>query len=153
MGGVTNLLDRNTFEINKRFSGGTTEVAANGYYISNYIPVDITKSPVAVFEGSFSAASSATTNDKIAFYDANKAALGFAYIYTSKVNSGTNPVTLFTASDNSKYTNNLGYIWTGTDDITKASYYDQIAYVKINQKISDSALESVNDIPLYKFYI
>lgn len=55
--------------------------------------------------------------------------------------------------DETKYTNNLGYIWTGTDGITKASYYDQIAYVKINQKISDSALESVNDIPLYKFYI
>ena len=143
-----NLFDKSACTINKRFSGGTNEVAANGYYISNYMPVDITKNPcTATWMGAIN-----NTTDKIAFYDANKTALGYAYIYTSKVSSGSNPATLFTGSADAGYANNIGYVWTGTGDAAKASYYDQIAYVRINQKVSDSALTAASEIPDHQFF-
>ena len=143
-----NLFDKSACTINKRFSGGTNEVAANGYYISNYMPVDITKNPcTATWMGAI------TNNaDKIAFYDSNKLALGFAYIYTSKVSSGSNPATLFTGSADAGYANNIGYVWTGTGAVAKASYYDQIAYVRINQKVSSSALTAASEIPDHQFF-
>lgn len=143
-----NLFDKSACTINKRFSGGTNEVTANGYYISNYIPVDITKNPcTATWMGAIN-----NTTDKIAFYDSNKLALGFAYIYTSKVSSGSNPATLFTGSADAGYANNVGYVWTGTGDAAKASYYDQIAYVRINQKVSNSALTAASEIPDNQFF-
>ena len=143
-----NLFDKSDCTINKRFSGGTNEVAANGYYISNYMPVDITKNPcTATWMGAIN-----NTTDKIVFYDSNKLALGFAYIYTSKVSSGSNPATLFTGSADAGYANNIGYVWTGTGDAAKASYYDQIAYVRINQKVSDSALTAASEIPDHQFF-
>ena len=143
-----NLFDKSACTINKRFSGGTNEVAANGYYISNYMPVDITKNPcTATWIGAIN-----NTTDKITFYDENKTALGFAYIYTSKVSSGSNPATLFTGSADAGYANNIGYVWTGTGDVAKASYYDQIAYVRINQKVSDSALTATSEIPDHQFF-
>ena len=143
-----NLFDKSACTINKRFSGGTNEVAANGYYISNYMPVDITKNPcTATWMGAIN-----NTTDKITFYDANKTALGFAYIYTSKVSSGSNPATLFTGSADAGYANNIGYVWTGTGDAAKASYYDQIAYVRINQKVSNSALTATSEIPDHQFF-
>ena len=143
-----NLFDKSACTINKRFSGGTNEVAANGYYISNYMPVDITKNPcTATWMGAIN-----NTTDKITFYDANKTALGFAYIYTSKVSSGSNPATLFTGSADAGYVNNIGYVWTGTGDAAKASYYDQIAYVRINQKVSNSALTAASEIPDHQFF-
>ena len=143
-----NLFDKSACTINKRFSGGTNEVAANGYYISNYMPVDITKNPcTATWMGAIN-----NTTDKIAFYDASKTALGFAYIYTSKVSSGSNPATLFTGSADAGYANNIGYVWTGTGDAAKASYYDQIAYVRINQKVSGSALTAASEIPDHQFF-
>ena len=143
-----NLFDKSACTINKRFSGGTNEVAASGYYISNYMPVDITKNPcTATWMGAIN-----NTTDKIAFYDANKTALGFAYIYTSKVSSGSNPATLFTGSADAGYANNIGYVWTGTGDAAKASYYDQIAYVRINQKVSNSALTAASEIPDHQFF-
>ena len=143
-----NLFDKSACTINKRFSGGTNEVAANGYYISNYMPVDITKNPcTATWMGAIN-----STTDKIAFYDSNKLVLGFAYIYTSKVSSGSNPATLFTGSADAGYANNIGYVWTGTGDAAKASYYDQIAYVRINQKVSNSALTAASEIPDHQFF-
>lgn len=143
-----NLFDKSACTINKRFSGGTNEVAANGYYISDYMPVDITNNPcTATWMGAIN-----NTTDKIAFYDANKTALGYAYIYTSKVSSGSNPATLFTGSADAGYANNIGYVWTGTGDVAKASYYDQIAYVRINQKVSDSALTATGEIPDHQFF-
>ena len=143
-----NLFDKSACTINKRFSGGTNEVTANGYYISNYMPVDITKNPcTATWMGAIN-----NTTDKIAFYDANKAALGYAYIYASKVSSGSNPATLFTGSVDAGYVNNVGYVWTGTGDTAKATYYDQIAYVRINQKVSDSALTAASEIPDHQFF-
>ena len=143
-----NLFDKSACTINKRFSGGTNEVAASGYYISNYMPVDITKNPcTATWMGAIN-----NTTDKIAFYDANKTALGYAYIYTSKVSSGSNPATLFTGSADAGYANNIGYVWTGTGDAAKASYYDQIAYVRINQKVSNSALTAASEIPDHQFF-
>lgn len=143
-----NLFDKSACTINKRFSGGTNEVAASGYYISNYMPVDITKNPcTATWMGVIN-----NTTDKIAFYDANKTALGYAYIYTSKVSSGSNPATLFTGSADAGYANNIGYVWTGTGDAAKASYYDQIAYVRINQKVSNSALTAASEIPDHQFF-
>lgn len=143
-----NLFDKSACTINKRFSGGTNEVAASGYYISNYMPVDITKNPcTATWMGAIN-----NTTDKIVFYDANKTALGFAYIYTSKVSSGSNPATLFTGSADAGYANNIGYVWTGTGDAAKASYYDQIAYVRINQKVSNSALTATSEIPDHQFF-
>ena len=146
--GVTDLFNKYACTINKRFSGGTAEVAANGYYISDYMPVDITKNPcTATWIGAIN-----STVDKIAFYDANKSALGYAYIYASKVSSGSNPATLFTGSADAGYVNSIGYVWTGTGEATKASYYDQIAYVRINQKVSDSALAAVSDIPDHQFF-
>ena len=143
-----NLFDKSACTINKRFSGGTNEVAASGYYISNYMPVDITKNPcTATWMGAIN-----NTTDKIAFYDANKTALGFAYIYTSKVSSGSNSATLFTGSADTGYANNIGYVWTGTGAVAKASYYDQIAYVRINQKVSNSALTAASEIPDHQFF-
>lgn len=143
-----NLFDKSACTINKRFSGGTNEVAAGGYYISNYMPVDITKNPcTATWMGAIN-----NTIDKIAFYDANKTALGFAYIYTSKVSSGSNPATLFTGSADAGYANNIGYVWTGTGAVAKASYYDQIAYVRINQKVSNSSLTAASEIPDHQFF-
>ena len=143
-----NLFDKSACTINKRFSGGTNEVAANGYYISNYMPIDITKNPcTATWMGAIN-----STTDKIAFYDSNKLVLGFAYIYTSKVSSGSNPATLFTGSADAGYANNIGYVWTGTGDAAKASYYDQIAYVRINQKVSNSALTAASEIPDHQFF-
>ena len=143
-----NLFDKSACTINKRFSGGTNEVAASGYYISNYMPVDITKTPcTATWMGAIN-----NTTDKITFYDENKTALGFAYIYTSKVSSGSNPATLFTGSADAGYANNIGYVWTGTGDAAKASYYDQIAYVRINQKVSNSALTAASEIPDHQFF-
>ena len=143
-----NLFDKSACTINKRFSGGTNEVAANGYYISNYMPVDITKNPcTATWMGAIN-----NTTDKITFYDANKTALGYAYIYTSKVSSGSNPATLFTGSADAGYANNIGYVWTGTGAVAKASYYDQIAYVRINQKVSKSALTATSEIPDHQFF-
>ena len=147
-GGATDLFNKDACTINKRFSGGTAEVAANGYYISDYMPVDITKNPcTATWFGAINSAS-----DKIGFYDANKAALGYAYIYASKVSSGSNPATLFTGSADAGYVNNVGYVWTGTGDTAKATYYDQIAYVRINQKVSDSALTAASEIPDHQFF-
>lgn len=143
-----NLFEKSACTINKRFSGGTNEVAANGYYISDYMPVDITKNPcTATWMGAIN-----NTTDKIAFYDANKTALGYAYIYTNKVSSGSNPATLFTGSADAGYANNIGYVWTGTGDAAKASYYDQIAYVRINQKVSNSALTAASEIPDHQFF-
>lgn len=148
MGGATDLFNKDACTINKRFSGGTAEVAANGYYISDYMPVDITKNPcTTTWMGAIN-----NTTDKITFYDANKTALGFAYIYTSKVSSGSNPATLFTGSADAGYANNIGYVWTGTGAVAKASYYDQIAYVRINQKVSDSALTAASEIPDHQFF-
>ena len=143
-----NLFDKSACTINKRFSGGTNEVTANGYYISNYMPVDITKNPcTATWMGAIN-----NTTDKITFYDENKTALGFAYIYTSKVSSGSNPATLFTGSADAGYANNIGYVWTGTGAVAKASYYDQIAYVRINQKVSNSSLTAASEIPDHQFF-
>lgn len=143
-----NLFDKSACTINKRFSGGTNEVAASGYYISNYMPVDITKNPcTATWMGAIN-----NTTDKITFYDENKTALGYAYIYTSKVSSGSNPATLFTGSADAGYANNIGYVWTGTGAVAKASYYDQIAYVRINQKVSNSALTAASEIPDHQFF-
>ena len=143
-----NLFDKSACTINKRFTKGTNEVAANGYYISNYMPVDITKNPcTATWIGAIK-----STSDKIAFYDANKAALGYAYIYARKVSPGSNPATLFTGSADAGYVNNVGYVWTGTRDMEKATYYDQIAYVRINQKVSDSALTAASEIPDHQFF-
>ena len=143
-----NLFDKSACTINKRFSGGTNEVAASGYYISNYMPVDITKNPcTATWMGAIN-----NTTDKITFYDANKTALGYAYIYTSKVSSGSNLATLFTGSADAGYANNIGYVWTGTGDAAKASYYNQIAYVRINQKVSNSALTAASEIPDHQFF-
>ena len=112
------------------------------------MPVDITKNPcTATWTGAIN-----STVDKIAFYDANKAALGYAYIYTSKVSSGSNPATLFAGSADAGYVNSVGHIWTGTGEAAKASYYDQIAYVRINQKVSDAALTATTDIPDHQFF-
>lgn len=142
------MFNKNACTINKRFSGGTNEVAANGYYISDYMPVDVTQDPLtATWTGVIN-----STADKIVFYDANKTALGYAYIYTSKVSSGSNPATLFSGSADSGYTNSIGYVWTGTGEAAKASYYDQIAYVRINQKVSDVALTATTDIPDHQFF-
>ena len=143
-----NLFDKSACTINKRFSGGTNEVAASGYYISNYMPVDITKNPcTATWMGAIN-----NTTDKITFYDANKTALGYAYIYTSKVSSGSNLATLFTGSADAGYATDIGYVLTGTGDAAKASYYNQIAYVRINQKVSNSALTAASEIPDHQFF-
>ena len=144
----TNLFEKSACTINSRFSGGTSEVTANGYYISDYMPVDISSADplTATWTGAVESAV-----DKIAFYDANKTALGFAYIYTSKISSGTNAATLFSGSADAGYANNIGYVWTGTGDIAKATYYNQIAYVRINQKVSTSALTSTGEIPEHTF--
>ncbi len=141
---TVNLFDKATSTINMRYSGGANEVAANGYYISNYLPV--TAGQTVTLTGVVN-----STADKICFYDANKSALGFAYIYTSKVSSGSNAATLFSGDATNGYTNTIGYTWTGTADAAAASYYAQIAYVRINQKVSTSALTSTDEIPDHTF--
>lgn len=146
-GAVTELFDKQKCTINKRFSGGVNEVDAPGYYITDYLPViggDKIK-----WKGTLNSA-----EDKIAFFDANKNGLGYAYLYTTSVNSGSS-ATLFDGDSTNGYINQIGYVWTNSPSTNaKASYFDSIAYVRINSYVTKStALTSTSDIPDQSFVI
>ena len=144
----TNLFDKSKCTINKRFSGGTNEVTANGYYITDYMPVSAGNS--IKWTGALN-----STQDKIAFYDSSKTPLGYAYLYTTKVSSGSNPATYFGGNPDSGYINKIGYVWTGAySDTAKAPYFDNIAYVRINSYVTKgTALASTSDIPDHTFVV
>ena len=144
----TNLFDKSKCTVNKRFSGGTNEVSANGYYITDYMAVSAGDS--IKWTGALN-----STQDKIAFYDSSKTALGYAYLYTTKVSSGSNPATYFDGNLDSGYINKIGYVWTGAySDTAKAPYFDNIAYVRINSFITKgTAIASTSDIPDHTFVV
>ena len=148
LAGAEDLFDKTKCTINKRFSGGTNEVSANGYYITDYLPVSGGNS--VKWTGALN-----SLEDKIAFYDSSKTPLGYAYLYATQVSSGSNPATYFGGNPDSGYVNQIGYVWTGAySGAAKASYFDSIAYVRINSYVTKgTALAATSNIPDHTFVV
>ena len=138
-----NVYDRSAALLNYRYSGQNL-VSANGYYTTDFIPVDMSLSdPIVLrFKGGKMWNGS---GDKLLLFDKNKTFLGATYIYDNY--ASTSAVIHLAEPDGDDYIIKLGYTWTGTNAIAKNSNYDNIAYIRINQQINTSVISSVNDIP------
>ena len=145
-----NLWKPSEAKLNYRISG-TSEAAANGCYISGYMPVDMSFSdPLVIrFSGEMPFVPSAieNANAKVILYDANKSVLSpVTYLFTTKISAGSNTGHLAEA-DGSDYTIDLGYVWTGTGDMAKFASYDKIAYFRINYGVSaGSSAITIDDV-------
>ena len=124
----TELYDPAKATLDVRHSGTPgSVVAGNGYVMTDYIPVDMTASaPVllTVTCDGFNAASSAKPYfQKIGYYNSAKTCIGSKYI-TSSIASGKG---VKTETSGNVTTIHIGYINNGS----KETFYDQIAYVRI----------------------
>jgi hypothetical protein len=142
------LFDRNAVTLNHRYSGSPgSMVAANGYYCTDFIPVDMTLAdPLTMrFSGGRLWGSNDTTGDKLILCDANKNTLKTTYIFNKKTNTASY-VHLAEAHGND-YILNIGYVWTGTNDIEKVDVYDDIAYVRFVIETGTTAIQDTSKIP------
>lgn len=152
------LSDRSNYLLNTRFTGSEGATTAdNGWYITNFIPVDMSLAePLTMrFQGTppFYTGDNGDGNisERAVFYDADQAVLGVVYSYIQKVDTGSRTAILHTLSD-SDWLCDIGYVWTGTGDLAKTDYYDKIAYVRFSCNYASgyggaSPLSSVDDIP------
>lgn len=146
MTGSPNMFELSAASLNMRISGGA-ETSANGYYITDYIPVDMTLADPLVMR--FPKSSLVGINDAVKFmlYDADKNVLETTYLYEASVSTSSTAHNLNTDGDD--YIVNVGYTRTALNTPAKASYYDKIAYVRINDRInSTSTAIKASDIPL-----
>lgn len=128
------LYDPEAAALNVRHSGTPgSVVTGNGYVMTDYIPVDMSsRDPVQLRIGEGISTTSATKPyfQKIAFYDSAKACLGTTYILsTATSGSGAKYIT-----ENGSTTVDVGYL----NDGTKVTYYDSIAYVRIEVVVENS---------------
>ncbi len=138
-----NLYDRSAVSLNYRYSGENLK-SANGYYTTDFIPLDMSLSDPIVLR--FKGGTMWTgVGDKLLLFDKNKTFLATTYIYGTYTNSGSE--THLAEADGDDYIIKLGYTWTGTNAIAKNSNYDNIAYIRINQQLNSSVISSVDDIP------
>lgn len=140
---ASELFDRNACTLNSRYSGTTTKTA-NGYYITDFIPVDMSLSdPIVLrFKGGKMWTGS---GDKLMLFDSSKAVIDTTYIYSDE-SSGSN-LHHEVYADGDDYCINLGYVAT-TGASTKHASYANIAYIRINQCINSSGTElTINEVP------
>ena len=137
------LFDRNACTLNARYSG-TTEKAANGYYITDFIPVDMSLSdPIVLrFKGGKMWTGS---GDKLMLFDSAKNVIDTTYIYSDE-SSGSN-LHHEVYADGDDYCIDLGYVAT-TGASAKHASYANIAYIRINQCINSAGTAcTVENIP------
>lgn len=136
------LADRSEYLLNTRFNTSGAETADSGWYITNYLRVDMTLAnpPVMCFNGvpPVYTDQERSINERVIFYDKDKNPLG-APIYTGlnmyyETLGGSQTLINGAAGLNvpGEYTWNVGYIYTAADVYEKLSYYDQIAYVRFS---------------------
>lgn len=146
------LFDRNAVTLNQRYSGSPGSlVTGNGYYCTDFIPVDMTLADPLVmrFSGGKLWNSNNQTGDKLMLFDANKNTLKTTYISNSRDGFRTAEAHLAEV-DGNDYIIKIGYTWTSTNNIEKCDVYDDIAYVRIVIETGSSSaeLERVPDISI-----
>lgn len=125
----TELYDPAAATLDKRHSGSPGSlVAGSGYVMTDYIPVDMTAAEPVLLKittDGFNASISTTkpSFQKIGYYDVDKACIGSRYIHAT-AQSGNGIKLEYSGNETTVY---LGY--TNTD--AKETFYDQIAYVRI----------------------
>ena len=125
--GITNLFDPNSVSLNTRYTGtpGTEVTNAKGSLCTDYLPVDMNITDeygrvilTLLSNSGIGAGSTYPMCQKIAFFDSNKECLGSSYYSADTFTSGSN-----------NYKRN--FIIGVLSDGNKASYYDDIRYVRI----------------------
>ena len=135
------LYDSSAASLNIRHSGTPGSiVTGNGYVMTDYIPVDMVVSdPVQLkisCNGFNANSSSAPYFQKIGYYDNTKTCIGSKYILASAY-SGSG---ILVEVDNYDTTLNIGYSNSGS----KESFYDQIAYVRIEVVSTNSPATDID---------
>lgn len=151
------LYDRSKSTLNQRYSGVYPNIvtkAGNGYYITDFIEVDMSLSdPIVVRFKNGTPFTINGTSDKLVLFDANKNPIETTYIYSQKIANGGNQSHL-AEKDGDDYTLKLGYTYSATTaneaasvELSKCSVYNQIKYFRINQELSGSEITSTDNIP------
>lgn len=133
------LADRSGYLLNTRFNGSGAETAADGWYVTNYLSVNMSLADPLVmkFEGRppFYGARLQNTNGNISeracFYDADKNLLGGPYTVFHKETAATYTMNSIVAKGAGfEWTVDVGYVFNSASAEEKASFYDKIAYVR-----------------------
>lgn len=127
------LFEREASVLNKRFSG-TNEITKNGYYITDYIPVDMSLSDPIILRvkgGKMWTAS----GDKLMLFNAGKSVIDTTYIYSDESIGSALHHRVY--ADGDDWCIKLGYVAT-TGTLEKHASYNQIAYIRINQCINST---------------
>ena len=156
------LGNKSEYILNKRINSSMGESDSNGWYITNYIPVDMSFSDTIImrFKGKPPFYGALDTNDngniveRMAFYDKDKKALGTSVIFHKITDDLLNRGSSVVANgSNEEWWIKIGYTYANSYVETKASFYDQIAYVRfgcnysvVYYDINEQALTSVDEI-------
>lgn len=144
------LWKKENAKLNYRVSG-TTEVSANGYYLTELIRADTSLSDPLILRFKNGALFSGS-GDKIVFYREDGTLIKTSYIYTSRTASGSNFVHL-AEKDGSDYIIKIGYGYQATSAesipavFSKIDCYDEIHWIKINQQLTTNSAITIDSLP------
>lgn len=145
-----NHWDASKVTLNARYSGTPgSEAAGNGYYISDYIPVNLSLADPLTMRLSGDGASdflTSTMNGKVIFFDSSKAAIATTYWGSESMSAGTANLRHVYTVDGGDYLINIGYTRYNLDTPTKHSVYDNIAYIRLNWHSGASTALTASDV-------
>lgn len=146
-----NHWDKSKVTINQRYSGtpGST-VSTNGYYNSDFIPVNMSLADPLVIRISGSDATDFVINDsdgsKLMLFNSNKEAILTTYWRSTSQSIGTTNMAHRYVPDGSDYLIKIGYTSYNMDTPTKCDVYDDIAYIRFNSYSQASTALTADDI-------
>ena len=146
-----NHWDKSKVTINQRYSGtpGST-VSTNGYYNSDFIPVNLSLADPLVVRISGSDATDFVVNNsdgsKLMLFNSNKEAILTTYWRSTSQSIGTTNMAHRYVPDGQDYLIKIGYTSYNMDTPTKCDVYDDIAYIRFNSYSQATTALTADDI-------
>lgn len=144
-----NIYDASKAELGIRHSGNPGSItSAPTYFMTDYIPIDMTKvDPRLEITGNIDGKYQSGVYphfQKIAFYNSSKTCIGSLYMLNIAGVSGVTTSQTLIYVDGKVSTVHIGICGTDAPDLTttKVSYYDNIAFVRIEIEMGKTAVES-----------